>query len=52
MPAVRKMRIIMMMFLSPTPFPIRRSLSSRERARFWRQATSRAARKATTMGML
>lgn len=52
MPAARKMRIMMMMFLSPTPSPMRTSLSSKESLRFWRQATSRAARKQTTMGML
>ena len=52
MPAVIKMRIMIMMFLSPTPLPMRTSFSSKDSLRFWMQATSRATRKATTMGML
>ena len=41
-----------MMFLSPTPWAMTASLPSKFRARFWKQATVRATRKTTTMGML
>ena len=51
-PAARKMRIIVMMFLSPTPLAMTSSFSSNDSARFCRQATRIAARKATTMGIL
>ena len=51
-PAARKIRIIVMIFLSPTPFAMTSSLSSNDSARFCRQATRIAARNATTIGML
>ena len=51
-PAARKIRIIVIMFLSPTPFAMTSSLSSNDSARFCRQATRIAARNATTIGML
>ena len=51
MPAARKMSSIVTMFLSPMPLPISTSFSSKDRVRFWQQATSSAMRKMTTMGM-
>ena len=50
--ASRKIRIIVIIFLSPTPFAMTSSLSSNDSARFCRQATRIAARNATTIGML
>ena len=46
------MRIMVMMFLSPTPWAMTVSLSSNFSARFWKQATIRATMNTTTMGML
>ena len=51
-PAAMKIRIMVTMFLSPMPLPIRTILSSNFSFLFCRHATSSATRKATTMGML
>ena len=51
-PATRKMRIMVIIFLSPTPWAITASLASKLRARFCRQATNRATINTTTIGML
>ena len=50
-PAARKIRIMVMMFLSPTPRAISSSLSSNFTSLFWKQATVMATKNATTTGI-
>ena len=51
-PAARKIKSIVMIFLSPTPCAIISSFLSKSSALFCRQATRIAARNATTIGTL
>ena len=51
MPAAMKISIMVTMFLSPMPLPMRASLSSKLSALFCAQATSSAMRNTTTIGM-
>ena len=51
-PAAMKIRIIVIMFLSPTPLAITSSLSSNFNFGFCKHATNNATRNATTIGIL
>ena len=51
-PAAMKIKIIVIIFLSPTPLAITASLSSKLSFGFCTHATRRAVRKETTMGIL
>ena len=50
-PAARKIRHMVTIFSSPTPAAMIFSFSSKDRLRFWRNATIRAIRNATTAGI-
>ena len=52
MPAAMKIKIMVMIFLSPTPFPISSNFWSKLSFRFCKHATSSATRNATTIGIL
>ena len=52
MPATIKIRIMVTIFLSPTPCAITESFSSKLNLGFWIHATRRAVRNETTMGIL
>ena len=51
-PAARKIRHMVIIFSSPTPFAASFILSANDRLRFWINATNRAIRKATIAGIL
>ena len=51
-PATIKIKIMITMFLSPTPFAIKSNFSSNFTFGFCKQATKRAIKKTTTIGML
>ena len=51
-PAVMKMRIMVMIFLSPTPFAMISNFSSKLTFRFCKHATSNATKNDTTIGIL
>ena len=51
-PATIKIKIMITIFLSPTPFAIKPNFSSNFTFGFWKQATKSAIKKITTIGML